>query len=220
MNSLASLATINGDLANHTYGNTPNNPLTWDAFRIFGCLCDSQYTGYDCSLYTCPYGDDPNTSGELDEKQTITCIDADVEGNIILTFRQQVTASISPEATTAEVKAALEELPNIGTVSVETYEDDGEDQLCTVAGNKFAITFLTEHDDLPMIQAATQRIDTFLIIEEVKGTKENIECSGRGLCDHSTGECQCFTGFGSSNGMGGTGTLRDCGYIEPLTVSE
>ena len=46
---------------------------------------------------------------------------------------------------------------------------------------------------------------------------QNIECSGRGLCDHSTGECACFTGFGSSDGMGGTGTLGDCGYIEPIT---
>merc|ERR1712054_407615 len=28
----------------------------------------------------------------------------------------------------------------------------------------------------------------------VKGTKEAIPCSGRGLCDSSTGQCQCFRG--------------------------
>ena len=26
----------------------------------------------------------------------------------------------------------------------------------------------------------------------------------------------CFQGFGSSNGMGGKGSMRDCGYLEPI----
>ena len=37
-------------------------------------------------------------------------------------------------------------------------------------------------------------------------------------CDHCCiiGECSCFTGFGSSNGKSGSGTKRDCGFLEPL----
>ena len=59
--------------AGFSYGNIPNNPATWDATRIFGCLCDPQYTGYDCSLLTCPYGDDPDTPNQVDEQQIISC---------------------------------------------------------------------------------------------------------------------------------------------------
>ena len=28
-----------------------------------------------------------------------------------------------------------------------------------------------------------------------KGTKENKECSHRGLCNHDEGLCECFTGY-------------------------
>jgi hypothetical protein len=223
MNALAALATVNGDLSNSTYGETPNNPATWDAFRLFGCLCDAQYTGYDCSLYTCPFGDDPNTRAQLDEQQKISCSDTDSVGNIVLTFRQQTTASLSPTSSTADVKAALEALSSVGRVNVETYEADASDTLCIndgSPGNAFIVTFLTEHGDVPLVQAVTQYVTSFTISESVKGTKESLECSGRGLCDHSVGECVCFTGFGSSDGTGGAGSLGDCGYIEPLSVEE
>jgi hypothetical protein len=32
------------------------------------------------------------------------------------------------------------------------------------------------------------------------GTKEEVECSGQGMCDEYLGQCTCFEGFGSSNG--------------------
>jgi hypothetical protein len=50
MAELAVRATDNGDAVNYTYGLDPNNPYTWDAHKIFGCLCDNGYEGYDCSL--------------------------------------------------------------------------------------------------------------------------------------------------------------------------
>jgi hypothetical protein len=48
----------------------------------------------------------------------------------------------------------------------------------------------------------------------VQGTRQFLECSGRGVCDHEEGVCQCFTGYSSSNGFGGRGPLADCGFIE------
>ena len=42
----------------------------WDADKIFGCNCDSGYTGPDCSIHMCPYGDDPLT-GKISESHEI-----------------------------------------------------------------------------------------------------------------------------------------------------
>ncbi len=82
MNGLAAVATINGDLAGPSkisYGDTPNEPGTWDAFKVLGCLCDPGWEGYDCSQKTCEYGDDPGTLEQYDEQQLITCTDNDGE---------------------------------------------------------------------------------------------------------------------------------------------
>ena len=43
------------------YGTNPNNPVTWDADRVFGCLCDEGWEGYDCSLQSCTKGTNPDT---------------------------------------------------------------------------------------------------------------------------------------------------------------
>ena len=68
MYTLAKLSTVNGVIPTAasmgytiSYGALPNNPKTWDALKLFGCLCDAGYTGYDCSQKTCPFGDDPAT---------------------------------------------------------------------------------------------------------------------------------------------------------------
>lgn len=217
MNTLASLATINGDLATFTYGDVPNSPQTWDAHRLYGCLCDPEYEGYDCSLYVCPHADDPDTYDQRDEQQIISCRDNDMSGNIVLTFRQHSTVTLSPTSTMAQVRAALEGLKSIGEVVVETLVDGADDTLCLSATTQeVIITFLTEHGDLPMLQHAVENIASFSVREYLPGTKEVAECGGRGLCDHSTGECGCFPGYGSSDGKGGRGTLRDCGYLEPI----
>ena len=188
MNALAALSTVNGDLAGFTYGDTPNHPQTWDAQRIYGCLCDPEYEGYDCSLLVCPHGDDPDTYTQRDEQQIISCTDSDLQGNIVLTFRQYSTESISPTATTAEVRLALEKLESISEITVSTVVDGDEDSLCTVSGSQFMLTFRTEHGDLPLVQYAVENVDTFTIVEFAPGQKENLECSGRGLCDHTTGK--------------------------------
>ena len=53
----------------------------------------------------------------------------------------------------------------------------------------------------------------------VRGTKEHAECSNHGTCDHSTGICSCFKGYGSSNGLGAEGTRGDCGFEYVNNVS-
>ena len=213
MATLASLSTSNGELINTVYGSVANDPHTWDADRIFGCFCDAEYTGYDCSLRVCPYGDDPETGNtqygpQFDEVQQISCTDADDVGEITFTFRESTSTVTSPLASTDTVQKVLEELETIRKVKVE-----GSGPLCTSAGSSFKVHFLTEHGDLPLIKVSSKHVDSITVTEYVKGDKEWMECSGRGLCNTDTGECECFTGYSSSDGQGGSGTYRDCGHI-------
>jgi len=208
---LAEWAEDNGDLTPYTYGTIPNDPLVWDFDKVQGCLCDDDYWGYDCSLRYCPTGDDPATLHQLDEIQDLYCQD-NGDGKFKLTFRQQTTDLIYASSSMDYLKNALESLSTVNKVDLEDL--NGNDKVCDTTGNTVRIKFLTSHSDLPDLQITESYIDSISITEFVKGTKEQIECSGRGLCDYSTGLCECFTGYGSSDGMGGPGAYGDCGFQE------
>jgi hypothetical protein len=97
-----------------------------------------------------------------------------------------------------------------------------------------SLSFRTEHGDLPPVTADVSALYdanfgpaagggtvTFFVdgaaaandagLVSVAGTTEDIECSGRGLCDRASGVCVCFPGYSSSDGLGGPGTQGDCG---------
>jgi hypothetical protein len=93
-------------------------------------------------------------------------------------------------------------------------------QVCEVGGHLTRISFLTTHGDLPAMTVTTSYVTAAHVKEFVKGTKETIECSGRGLCNYETGTCECFTGYTSSNGAGGAGTYGDCGYRDPIIAPQ
>lgn len=45
---------------------------SWEVTRVQVCQCDGGYTGADCSLRTCPFGDDPETICVNDKRQVQT----------------------------------------------------------------------------------------------------------------------------------------------------
>lgn len=80
----------------------------WDADMLLGCECDDTYSGANCALKTCPVGDDPLTTGQLNEVQLVECLtsyqqqtltlrsDAPLtKGTFILFFGKQYTRPIS-----------------------------------------------------------------------------------------------------------------------------
>jgi hypothetical protein len=56
-----------------SYGPTYSYYTPWDAGMIYGCECDEGFAGFDCSLRLCPTGDDPLTTGQVNEKQVFEC---------------------------------------------------------------------------------------------------------------------------------------------------
>lgn len=202
----------------------------WDADKIFGCQCDNGYTGFDCSQRTCPKGDDPMTTGQWNEVQRLNCLCDGCTGTFALTFRRRTTANISPTMTAAQLETELEKIDTIHGVTV-TLSGSGS-TICDADGATASITFTNNPGDMPLLQvqsrltggsttpavymtdlanlASTPTFDG--VANPIDGTREEVDCSNRGLCDTTTGVCRCYPGFSSSNGAGGSGPLGDCGY--------
>ncbi|KAL3660226.1 hypothetical protein V7S43_014757 [Phytophthora oleae] len=83
----------------------------WDFDVIHGCQCDTGFHGPSCSLKDCSVGDDPLTTGQVNEVQLIQCLttyqqqtivlQADfplTKGKFILKFGKQYTRPISFQA--------------------------------------------------------------------------------------------------------------------------
>ena len=84
---------------------------------------------------------------------------------------------------------------------------------CNSPGSQPAsVTFKTELGDLPLVSVATQNGLQIEVVETKRGTKLDVECSRHGFCDDVEGECVCFDGWESSDGDGGIGHRRDCGW--------
>ena len=101
-----------------TYGSDPNDPATWDAHRILHCLCDEGYSGYDCSVKMCIFGDDPETYLDLPERQVVECISA-ATGEYTLSFRGKAMvfrADMTEEEWEARFNAVL---PTFSSVVVQ-----------------------------------------------------------------------------------------------------
>eukprot|EP00520_Triparma_pacifica_P009501 CAMPEP_0118644248 /NCGR_PEP_ID=MMETSP0785-20121206/6837_1 /TAXON_ID=91992 /ORGANISM="Bolidomonas pacifica, Strain CCMP 1866" /LENGTH=693 /DNA_ID=CAMNT_0006535993 /DNA_START=32 /DNA_END=2113 /DNA_ORIENTATION=- len=226
MGDLAELATVNGEATAYTYGKTPNDPLTWDYDKIQGCKCDEGFEGYDCSLMSCPYGDDPeNNQRQFNEVQMVVCDESTgTDGSFQFKFREVEMASpLAYSATVADVKAALEKLSSIASVHVyhdDTSLDATTAAVCASGGRTIYVEFLRPTADVPLLVASYTNLEEVVVSEFRKGTKEWIECSGRGLCDYELGTCTCVTGFGASDGQGNSGIYADCGYKMPIVVGD
>ncbi|ETP00668.1 hypothetical protein F441_21955 [Phytophthora nicotianae CJ01A1] len=217
-----------GDPLSITYSSTPNDPRTWDFNKIQGCICDEGYEGHDCARRSCPRGDDPRTTGQTREVQTVRCVYTAL-ATFTLSFRGKVSPVLSSNMFAADMKAALATVPTIGDVQV-SYSAGPNSGACTLSSqpaNIISITFISALGDLPPLQVNADRNTVLLpvftinsdgISGSIRGTNENAECSNNGVCDYNTGTCQCFDGMATSDGLGGLGLRADCGYLVPDTM--
>jgi hypothetical protein len=146
-----------------------------------------------------------------------------------------MTANIPFDSPAAVVQAELEKMTVVGRVKVDLLQKATAgsyasraviNRACTPDGiNELVVTFLDEYGPLPPVTAHKDigrnggQTNTVIVVNEngaglsVLGTKKNLECNGRGLCDRETGDCTCFTGYGSSDGDGNAGSRGDCGHV-------
>ena len=209
----------------------------WDADRIYGCVCDWLYDGYDCSITKCPTGDDPLTTGQFNEVQAFSC--NALRGSFRLYFKGRATPWIKYYATVEDLKKALETIPEVNNVYV-TFSVSGSTVCMVNGGNAIRIEFRDNFGSIPALVAEpdvtmSSQTDLEIIIaakggtvvdttgqttSSQSGTKENTECTGRGQCTTSDGTCFCYTfkgdAYGSSDGYGNPGTRGDCGYVRSL----
>jgi len=206
-------AKVNGVPTPVTYGSVANAVNTWDADSVKGCLCDEGYTGYNCAHKICPSGDDPMTTGDVHEKQRMSCY-VSSGSTFTLTFRDEETEAINADDTISTLKSKLEALTSIDVVVLTDGGGYSGSTICNhCPGKETIITFVTELGNLPLLQSSSSDV---YISEMQTGTKENIECSRRGLCDEQAGRCTCFSGFGSSDGNENLGSRGDCGaFLSP-----
>ena len=147
---------------------------------------------------------------QYNEQQQLTC--AATGGSFTLTFRGFTTDAISYSASSEDIVAALQNLPSLygaydTAVSVQ-FSSSSTQTACTSGGHSWTIEFLQDFGDLPLLVAgvsklthSTSGVSASVDVEEaVTGTKESLDCSGRGLCDTDDRLCTCETEFDTSNG--------------------
>uniref|UniRef100_K3X6W1 EGF-like domain-containing protein n=1 Tax=Globisporangium ultimum (strain ATCC 200006 / CBS 805.95 / DAOM BR144) TaxID=431595 RepID=K3X6W1_GLOUD len=201
----------------------------WDAAKIYGCVCDPGYSGPSCTERICPSGDDPLTGTIQDpagiqrnEKQRVTC--KATGGSFTLIFRGWTTEPILASDSASTVRAKLIALP---TINAATVAFGGITIVaCTAIGNDISIEFTQDFGNLPDLRGDGTNLvhnpptaPTLAFMTVVQGTKENLVCSRRGLCDRTSGICGCYSNYFSSNGIGMIGQRGDCGFVRTTVTS-
>jgi len=141
---------INDNCTIRDYASTcqsvPVYDTPWDAHAIFGCFCDWEYHGYDCSQRSCPTGDDPLTTSQINEVQKLNCTATD--GTFTLSFMGYTTSPISAKATVNQFTTALTTIPSIiktwNQPSIEIQYSNAQNVACNEIGNTILVNFFTK----------------------------------------------------------------------------
>jgi hypothetical protein len=185
----------------------------WDKDTFSGCVCDFGYFGPSCALRMCPKGDDPATTSQVSRAIVVTtsATSGTLAGTIGITFDGH-TVDIAVDASTvsaASFQSSIASLANIDSATVSKADgySSGNGAAYTVT-----INFPTYpeqnnifyHDGNPPLTSFTCDISavtgavspTCTISDSVNSNIKEYEfCSRRGICDTSTGICNCYTSY-------------------------
>lgn len=207
----------------YTYDPTTNADYDyWDRDQSFACVCDAEWTGYDCSQRKCPVGyasasdcDEATQSTQI-FKIPLTSIGkkayleyedpygrfwySDLINDI--TDKEQWKNELYkfPTGTIdiSEVTSSTDSQYNIISVKFGSHQTGKQPQIQILEKSKLTNDekFKTTTVSLPgyhgIIASYADTIEN--IIVENNGI-DPLVCSGNGICDFSSGLCVCFEGY-------------------------
>ena len=205
----------------------------WDKNMLQGCNCEQPrngagYGGLDCMLFECPRGDDPMTTGQVNDVQLIKCNAPSGQFGLRFPFSER-GAAIQHNMGLVALKVAV---MGLGVREVNVTFSAGTTVCNAVEENIISVTFLQDFGKMEPMQADVSELPDdgksevkiavggipLSALSSVTGTKENLPCSRRGLCDQLTGDCACYVipmpGYRSSDGYGNPGDRGDCGSAD------
>lgn len=219
------------------YGSLPNDPTTWDADSIMGCVADEYgYTdegmvhiispiidSLSLDEFPCAKGYNTKLIGNVNvtllrETQSLLCTAR--SGYFQLEFRGVLSESIPFDATIDEFQSIVQNVPSIGVIELSLPQGlSGSDTICYNSANRYIqITFVSVLGKIPLIIPHAYRFGSrgdISIHRVVEGKMDGLlDCSGHGDCMTRTGSCDCWKNYASSNGISEFGYINDCGYLK------
>jgi hypothetical protein len=164
----------------------------WDAEVIHGCLCDSGFSGMDCSKRECVMGVDyfARTAGSSSSIQLYCQCDDVCSGTFGLQFAEDKLRAISPTTSSSALATALMGLSSIKSSSSNlgysvqpiTISMSTGDEVCSSSGVTSTVTFNQDHGDLPLLRIVGNQLSTSVISLQ---TTYTLTCSCSGVCGGS-----------------------------------
>eukprot|EP00605_Chrysophyceae_sp_TOSAG23-4_P002355 GSChrysophyteH1.ASY1.ANO1.2603.1 assembled CDS len=190
----------------------------WEAQRLQTCVCDIGFTGPHCELRMCPKGDDPLTlmSDYYQLKIKLMAWDGTLGGNVHLLFNGEtlIFPAKHQDWTLAQCKESFESLPNIAEVRCSRGNalDEYGSIEHTISIHRFP---MYPHENNIYSNDGTGILDKFICRTKYMTGSDKIKCqlselsvaappeyaycSNRGICDFSTGVCNCYEDFTNPN---------------------
>jgi len=198
---------LSTEMFKENYAATYDN--AWDSDHLYGCLCDRGYRGASCALIECPSSNDPLDDKCTDEEDAYLVEDFQVQKFAATGSDGWREAYVDSTATEGDddLCAAVVLLDDADACEAVT-DPNGSGGTCEYVEATDKRAAYCRQTGVWTLSRPGDKNQHFYNgkVYACFGAMSGMDCSGRGICDYSTGQCACFSGY--------SGTA--CNQIEEL----